>query len=149
MEGPVAPPPASWRSDLTWIALLVLVAAAARFWQISHTEVLGRDSIGFIRLAWQLEHEPWSEVLHRAEQHPCYSLLILAVSLPVRALVAAPAPVAWQLRRKLRQRHGQPAADRADVPPGPLPVLVASRFLGVSAVSIPTHECPVARGWAQ
>src|SRR5262245_43847152 len=96
MDEHAAPPSGLW-PDLRWLAVLMVLAAGARIWQITHTEVLARDSIGFIRLAWQLEHEPWGDVLHRAEQHPGYPLLLLAASLPLRHLVHLPTPVALQL----------------------------------------------------
>jgi hypothetical protein len=55
-----------------------------RGWQLSHTEVASRDSIGYIRIAWHLEHGPWGEAMRQAQQHPGYPLLLLGVSVPVR-----------------------------------------------------------------
>jgi hypothetical protein len=74
-----------FRADLPWLAGLVVVAVALRGWQLTHTEVASRDSIGYIRIAWQLEHSPWPQAMRAAQQHPGYPLALLAVSLPVRA----------------------------------------------------------------
>src|SRR5262249_58511665 len=82
--------PTRWTSaDWLLLALLVLLAAGIRVWQLAHTEVAARDSIGFIRIAWQLHQHPlseWKDVLAHAEQHPIYPLTIHAVSIPLRAL---------------------------------------------------------------
>jgi len=82
--------PTRWTSaDWLLLALLMLLAAGIRVWQLAHTEVAARDSIGFIRIAWQLHQHPlseWKDVLAHAEQHPIYPLTIHAVSLPLRAL---------------------------------------------------------------
>jgi hypothetical protein len=92
MEDPsTAPPaPARWTSaDWLLLGLLVLLAAGIRVWQLAHTEVAARDSIGFIRIAWQLHQHPlteWPGVLRHAEQHPAYPLTVLAASVPLRAL---------------------------------------------------------------
>ncbi len=81
------------RADWCLVALLLVVAAGIRTWQIAHTEVAARDSIGFIRIAWQLHQRPlaeWPRVLAAAEQHPVYPLAVLGASVPVRALVDGP-----------------------------------------------------------
>jgi 4-amino-4-deoxy-L-arabinose transferase-like glycosyltransferase len=72
------------RSDLVLLGILVLAAVALRGWQLGHTEVASRDSIGYIRIAWQLEHGPWGEAMRQAQQHPGYPLVLLAVSRPMR-----------------------------------------------------------------
>lgn len=71
---------ADWRC----LAVLALLALALRGWQLTHTEVASRDSIGYIRIAWELEHGPWREVMPRSLQHPGYPLALLAISGPVR-----------------------------------------------------------------
>jgi hypothetical protein len=73
-----------FRADLPWLAVVLLVAVALRGWQLTHTEVASRDSIGYIRIAWQLEHGPWGEVLRNASQHPGYPVALLGVSHAVR-----------------------------------------------------------------
>jgi hypothetical protein len=81
------PPGRGWLADLACLGTLVVAAVALRGWQLRHTEVASRDSIGYIRIAWQLEHDPWAhwpETLQHAQQHPGYPLALLAVSQPVR-----------------------------------------------------------------
>jgi hypothetical protein len=90
----------AWR-DLGLLALLLTLAAGSRLWLLGHTEVAARDSIGFIRYALQLEHQPWRDVLKGSLQHPGYPAAVLAVSLPVRHYVAAPEAVIWQLSAQL------------------------------------------------
>src|SRR5262249_30611559 len=86
---------------LRLLLVLLLLAAGLRGWLLSHTEVAARDSIGFIRLAWQLEHKPWVEVLPNAQQHPGYPLALLAVSVPVRQFLGGPDTTAMQLSAQL------------------------------------------------
>src|SRR5579862_5816508 len=79
------PPPARKRSDLGLIVLLLLVAVGLRFWQLQHTEITARDSIGYIRIAWRLEHDADPRtVVHDAAQHPGYPAALLLMSVPVR-----------------------------------------------------------------
>ena len=54
---------------------------------IARTSVAARDSIGFIRYAWRLEHEPWGKVLKESLHPPLYPITILAASLPVRQIL--------------------------------------------------------------
>jgi hypothetical protein len=71
--------------DLPWLALLVLLTLGLRCWQVATTEVVSRDSLGFIRIAWQLGHDPWPEVVRTSPHHPGYPASILLASWPVRA----------------------------------------------------------------
>ena len=89
-----------WR-DLAPLALLLVLAAGVRLWHLTHTEVAARDSIGFIRQAWQLRHRPWADVLRQAEQHPGYPFAVLAVSGPVRQFVTGPDALTMQLSAQL------------------------------------------------
>ncbi len=73
-----------FRADLPWLAGLVVLALGLRGWQLAHTEVASRDSIGYIRIAWQLENKPWAEVMRQAPQHPGYPLVVLGVSHLIR-----------------------------------------------------------------
>jgi hypothetical protein len=73
-----------WRADLPLLAGVVLVVLALRGWQLTHAEVLSRDSIDYIRIAWRLQNDPWTEVVRHAPQHPGYPLVLLAVSVPLR-----------------------------------------------------------------
>jgi hypothetical protein len=99
-KGDSAPAP---RRDLALIGLLVLAALALRAWHLSHTEVAARDSIGFIRYAWQLGHHPWVETIAdpRQQQHFGYPFAILAVSYPVRAFHPGPETAVMQLSAQL------------------------------------------------
>src|SRR5262245_56412760 len=83
------------------VAILVLLALALRVWQVWHTEVTSRDSIGYIRIAWQLEHEDWRQVLPNAPQHPLYPLAVLAASVPVRHYHGGDLAAAMQLSAQL------------------------------------------------
>src|SRR5262245_31564926 len=86
-----------WQRDLGLIFILLLTAASIRAWLIWHTEVTARDSIGYIRYAWQLKQRPWKDVLARSESHPGYPLAILAVSEAIRPWISGPECVTMQL----------------------------------------------------
>ena len=75
-------------ADLKFLALLVLLTIGLRAWQLTHTEVAARDSIGYIRVAWELEHGDWPTVIRTAQQHPAYPVAVRAMSVPVRYFVA-------------------------------------------------------------
>src|SRR6266852_4037607 len=89
-----------WR-DVRLLALLLVATAGLRAWQVSHTEVAARDSIGFIREAWRLRDQPWGEVLRSSEQHPGYPMALLAVSYPVRSLISGTDAYMMQLSAQL------------------------------------------------
>jgi hypothetical protein len=83
------------------LALLLLVAFGLRAWQITHTEVAARDSIGFIRQAWRLREQPLQDVLRSSEQHPGYPMMVVAVSWPVRQIVDGSDAARMQLSAQL------------------------------------------------
>ena len=58
-----------------------------RLWQITHTEVISRDALQYIRMAWQLDHASWKTVLPQSEYHPGYPVSVLLMSHLVRPLV--------------------------------------------------------------
>jgi hypothetical protein len=89
-----------WRDGASLLVLLLL-AGGIRTWLFCHTEVAARDSIGFIRIAWQLEHRSWVDVLKQSEQHPGYPVLLLAVSVPVRQVLHGPEAVVMQFSAQL------------------------------------------------
>ncbi|MGH7169263.1 MAG: ArnT family glycosyltransferase, partial [Gemmataceae bacterium] len=91
---------ASW-ADLRCLAILVVLVMSVRAWQIAHTEVASRDSISYIRMAWQMEHAPWREVLPASPQHPGYPVAVLGMSLPIRHFLPDDLPRAWQLSAQL------------------------------------------------
>lgn len=85
MEERETPPQAGSWTSLDWklVGILILVTAGIRLWQLTHTEVAARDSIGFIRHAWkyhQANFADWPTVLRDSEQHPLYPLCILGTS---------------------------------------------------------------------
>jgi hypothetical protein len=100
-ENRASGPAARGWADLRSLAILILLAAGMRAWQIAHTEVTSRDSIGYIRIAWHLEHESWAEAIPHAPQHPAYPLAVLAMSVPVRHYIPDDLPLAWQLSAQL------------------------------------------------
>jgi hypothetical protein len=83
------------------LAILVVLVVAVRAWQLTHTEVASRDSISYVRIAWQLEHGPWPDVMRAAPQHPGYPLAVLVMSLPVRHFLPDDLPRAWQISAQL------------------------------------------------
>lgn len=87
---------ARW-TDVGFLLLLVGIALALRLYLVRHTEVAARDSIGYIRYAWQLGHQPWATVLRATEQPPLYALAVLAMSSPVGHFVDGPESVVMQL----------------------------------------------------
>jgi hypothetical protein len=94
--------PTHWK-EVGALLLLLLLAAALRLYLFRHTEVAARDSIGFIRMAWKFQSQPWWAVLRdpTTEQHPAYPLLILAASLPVRYFMTGPDAVLMQVSAQL------------------------------------------------
>jgi hypothetical protein len=77
--------------DLGLLLLLLGIVLTLRLWLVWHTEVAARDSIGYIRYAWQLQHEPWRDVLCQKDRGgPGYPLALLAVSYPVHHLLHGP-----------------------------------------------------------
>jgi 4-amino-4-deoxy-L-arabinose transferase-like glycosyltransferase len=88
-------------NDWKLLGLLLAVAAAIHVWLIAHTEVTARDGVGFIRYAWQLQSQPWLQVLRDNPHPPLYPLTILAVSYPVRSLVTGTDQAVMQLCAQL------------------------------------------------
>lgn len=89
------------RRDWGLILVLLLVAAGIRTWLLTHTVVAARDSIGYIRYAWQLDHKSWQTVLKDSFQHPGYPITVLLVSKPVRAFYHGTDAEVWQLSAQL------------------------------------------------
>src|SRR5215471_15942487 len=86
-----------WRTtDLVSVGLLLILASGLRLYLVAHTEVAARDSIGYIRYAWQLENRSWIQVLRETEQPPLYALAIKAASAPVRQFVTGPETIVMQ-----------------------------------------------------
>lgn len=95
---PILPPRREWLSDAWRIGFILLLTLATRGWLVAHTEVLSRDSIGFIRYALTIEDPPSDPanpnvklsrvaVLQQSFHPPGYAVAIIAVSQPVRAIM--------------------------------------------------------------
>jgi 4-amino-4-deoxy-L-arabinose transferase-like glycosyltransferase len=80
--------PRLWRSDprrdLTSLLVLAIASIGLHGWIIARTAVPARDGVMFIRYAWELQRQPWPEVLRDHPQPPLYPLTIDAVSLAFR-----------------------------------------------------------------
>src|SRR6516162_6483488 len=92
---------AGWKKDAVALALLIALVLPLRIWLLGSTEVASRDSIGYIRYALQFEYFAWDQVLYRHDQHPGYSLAVLAVSWPVRWVTGETAAETMQLAAQL------------------------------------------------
>ncbi|MCI0684055.1 MAG: glycosyltransferase family 39 protein [Gemmataceae bacterium] len=73
-----------WR-DWQWLLLLVCLVVPLRAWLLYNTEVMARDSVGYIRYALRFEEKSYGEVLRSFDQHPGYPIAIWLTSLPLRA----------------------------------------------------------------
>jgi 4-amino-4-deoxy-L-arabinose transferase-like glycosyltransferase len=90
-----------WRDGASLLVLLLL-AGGLRAWLFCNTEVAARDSIGFIQIAWRLQHQPWVHVLNdHCGQHPGYPVLLLLVSTPVRYFFHGPDALVMQTSAQL------------------------------------------------
>lgn len=90
----------SW-TDVRLLLVLVGLVVGIRAWQLTHTEVAARDSIGYIRIAWRLEHQELNEVLRASHQHPLFPAAILAMSHLVRPWLPDDLPLAMQVSSQL------------------------------------------------
>jgi 4-amino-4-deoxy-L-arabinose transferase-like glycosyltransferase len=91
----------SWKTDGLCLLILLLLATSIRGWLLFHTEVTSRDSIGFERYAWELEHKKWKEAVRSNIHHPLYPLTVLAVSVPVQHFLGGSDLEVWQLSAQL------------------------------------------------
>lgn len=95
------PVASGFREHFRPLGILLVLTAALHVWLLTHTEVPARDSIGYIRYAWQLEHDGWRDVIRGSEHHPGYPLAVLAMSVPVRWFVSGSDPITMQLSAQL------------------------------------------------
>jgi hypothetical protein len=70
--------------DWFLISFLLTLSTLIHIWHLCHTEVTSRDSIGFERYAWELQHKEWQETFRTNVHHPLYPVTVLAVSVPLR-----------------------------------------------------------------
>ncbi len=89
------------RQEWKPIFILLLLASLLRLWQLTHTEVIARDSIHYIRFAWRLEREPTAKVLRTSFQHPAYPAAVWAMSYPVRFLMPGDLAEVMQISAQL------------------------------------------------
>ncbi len=92
--------PNAW-ADWRWLALLFALVVPLRGWLLWNTEVMARDSVGFIRYALRFDEQPWGEVLRTFDQHPGYPSAIWLVSMPVRAWAGGVTPETMQFSAQL------------------------------------------------
>jgi hypothetical protein len=92
MEEPLSTP----RRDWPLLMVLLALALAMRVWQVKTTEVAARDSIGYARIAWQLEHHDWRKIIPAAPHHPGYPVAVLVASFVVRRVHPGPLPDVMQ-----------------------------------------------------
>jgi len=85
-----------WLRDLPLLLTLLLIGGSVRIWIWRHTEVMARDGIGYVRFAARLDHEPWSHVLADVQQHPLYSINVLAATKIMRLWTHEDSPETWQ-----------------------------------------------------
>ncbi|MCS7045494.1 MAG: glycosyltransferase family 39 protein [Gemmataceae bacterium] len=91
---------AAWR-DWQWLLLLLVLVVPLRAWMVVNTEVLARDSIGFIRYALLFDQHSWAEVVQTIDQHPGYPWAVWAVSVPMRRLFGPATPELMRLCAQL------------------------------------------------
>jgi hypothetical protein len=85
-----------WK-DHHWILLGMVLVLLMRLWQLGHTEVASRDTLTYIRVAWQLEHGRLQPVLKQASHHPGYPATILAVAHVLQPLLGDDEAQVWQV----------------------------------------------------
>ncbi len=73
------------RRDWPWLLALLALVLCLRVWHICQTEATARDCIVFVRMALQLDREPYAHVVRNNSQHPLYPLAIWAMSKPLHA----------------------------------------------------------------
>jgi len=84
------------RRQVVLLSLLILITLALRGVQLAQTSVTTRDSIGFIRYAWHLEHRPLLETLRSQPHPPLYPLAIWVASKGFRPLTPGDLPRAME-----------------------------------------------------
>lgn len=84
-----------------WILVLMALTATLRGVQILRTEVPSRDTLQFVRIAWNLEHGQLGSVLRESMHHPGYPATILPISWLVRPCFPNDPAYAMQLSAQL------------------------------------------------
>jgi hypothetical protein len=86
VAAPSDPRSVAW-TDTRCLLVLFILVALLRLWQVTHTEVLARDSVGYISIAWRLAHEDWRTVLPSVTQHTGYPVAILPFAAAFRSWI--------------------------------------------------------------
>jgi hypothetical protein len=73
-----------WRQELGVVVLVLLIGGLVKGWLFAGTQVLARDSVGYILYAYRLGCEPWPAVLRSEQQHPLYPVAIFGVQRVLR-----------------------------------------------------------------
>ena len=74
-------------NELRLVGFLLLMALGLRIWHYSTTEVPSRDTVYYIRMAWNIANGRGIEAIRGAEQHPGYPLVVCAVDGMVGPLI--------------------------------------------------------------
>ncbi|MER3415198.1 MAG: hypothetical protein C4297_03170 [Gemmataceae bacterium] len=82
--------------DLYLITLLLLLGAVYRVWVLANTDIVARDGLGYMRLAWEWQQSPSPAVLRQGQQHPLYPWCIAAVQPWVERLSGRHDSWPWQ-----------------------------------------------------
>lgn len=99
-QSKLTPASTVWQ-DWRWLVLLFAFVVPLRGWLLVNTEVLARDSVGYIRYALRFEENTWGDVLRSFDQHPGYPAAIWLISQPMRALAGETTPEVMRLSAQL------------------------------------------------
>ena len=83
--------------DVRLILVLLICAAGLRMWHLATTEVTSRDSIHYMRMAWEMGHGRAISAIRDGEQHPGYPIALCVVQAGVGLISSAPSPERYQL----------------------------------------------------
>lgn len=82
--------------DVRLILVLLICAAGLRMWHLATTEVTSRDSIHYMRMAWEMGHGRAISAIRDGEQHPGYPIALCVVQAGVGLISSAPSPERYQ-----------------------------------------------------
>lgn len=87
--------------DLRLLVVLLIVASGLRVWHLATTEVTSRDSIHFMRMAWEMGHGHAIQAIREGEQHPGYPVVLCGVRALIGLVSSASAPLQFQWAAQL------------------------------------------------
>jgi Dolichyl-phosphate-mannose-protein mannosyltransferase len=82
--------------DVRLILVLFVIAAGLRIWHLATTEVTSRDSIHYMRMAWEMGHGRAISAIRNGEQHPGFPMALCAVQAGIGLMSSAPFPEQYQ-----------------------------------------------------